>query len=104
MPPSTRHLTYTLNRAKPGSLSATVSVAFLQEKLTLPPKLAGPIVSRIKILSNLKIDEHRVPQDGRFQIKVDADLIDLRVSIMPSVYGEKSGDPSAGKRRRNAYT
>ncbi|KXK26590.1 MAG: Type II secretion system protein E [candidate division WS6 bacterium OLB20] len=61
----------------------------LQEKLTLPPKLAGPIVSRIKILSNLKIDEHRVPQDGRFQIKVDADLIDLRVSIMPSVYGEK---------------
>lgn len=61
----------------------------LQEKLTLPVKLAGPVVSRIKILSNLKIDEHRVPQDGRFQIKVENELIDLRVSVMPSVYGEK---------------
>ncbi|MFQ5492615.1 MAG: GspE/PulE family protein [Candidatus Dojkabacteria bacterium] len=61
----------------------------LSEKLTLPRKLGSAVVSRVKILSNLKIDEHRVPQDGRFQIKVDKDLIDLRVSIMPAVYGEK---------------
>lgn len=61
----------------------------LSEKLVLPSKLAPSVVSRIKILSNLKIDEHRVPQDGRFQVKVDQDLIDLRVSILPSSYGEK---------------
>ncbi|MEI7578769.1 MAG: ATPase, T2SS/T4P/T4SS family [bacterium] len=61
----------------------------LTEKLILPKKLGSAVVSRIKILSNLKIDEHRVPQDGRFQIKSDSEYIDLRVSIMPAVYGEK---------------
>ncbi len=61
----------------------------LSEKLTLPKKLANPIVSRIKILSNLKIDEKRIPQDGRFQVKNSNKLIDIRVSIMPTVYGEK---------------
>jgi len=61
----------------------------LEEKLTLPKKLGGAVVSRIKILSNLKIDEHRMPQDGRFQIKSQGEFIDLRVSIMPAVYGEK---------------
>jgi len=61
----------------------------LSEKLTLPKKLLPSIVSRIKILSNLKIDEHRVPQDGRFQAKMGNELIDLRVSIIPAVYGEK---------------
>ena len=57
--------------------------------MTLPKKLANPIVSRIKILSNLKIDEKRIPQDGRFQVKNGNKLIDIRVSIMPTVYGEK---------------
>ncbi|MCA9386163.1 Flp pilus assembly complex ATPase component TadA [Candidatus Dojkabacteria bacterium] len=61
----------------------------LVEKLTLPKKLAAPVASRIKILSSLKIDEHRLPQDGRFQIKFGKVIFDLRVSIMPSVYGEK---------------
>ncbi len=61
----------------------------LSERLTLPRKLAGPVVSRLKILSNLKIDEHRVPQDGRFQIKVGEKAVDIRISIMPSMYGEK---------------
>ncbi len=60
----------------------------LTEKLVLPAKLAPSLVSRIKILSNLKIDEHRVPQDGRFQIKVDQDFVDLRVSVVPTAYGE----------------
>lgn len=61
----------------------------LSEKLTFPKKLDKPVVARIKILSNLKIDEHRIPQDGRFQVKMEEYLVDVRVSIMPSVYGEK---------------
>lgn len=61
----------------------------LSEKLSFPKKLEKSVVARIKILSNLKIDEHRVPQDGRFQVKMDEQLVDIRVSIMPSVYGEK---------------
>ena len=61
----------------------------LSEKLNFPKKLEKPVVARIKILSNLKIDEHRIPQDGRFQVKMDNQLVDIRVSMMPSVYGEK---------------
>ena len=61
----------------------------LTEKLTIPRKLLSAVVTRIKILSNLKIDEHRIPQDGRFQIKGDKTLVDVRVSVMPSIYGEK---------------
>ncbi len=61
----------------------------LSEKLVLPLKLAPSVVSRIKILSNLKIDEHRIPQDGRFQVKIDQEQIDLRVSIIPTAFGEK---------------
>ncbi|MFW5702970.1 MAG: GspE/PulE family protein, partial [Candidatus Dojkabacteria bacterium] len=61
----------------------------LQEKLTLPKKLHPSVVSRVKILSNLKIDEHRIPQDGRFQVKLGETAVDLRVSVVPAVYGEK---------------
>ncbi len=61
----------------------------LYEKLSLPSELLSPIVTRIKILSNLKIDEHRIPQDGRFQAKSSDRVIDMRVSIMPSIHGEK---------------
>lgn len=61
----------------------------LGEKLTIPKELVGPVVTRIKILSNLKIDEHRVPQDGRFQFKAANKIIDMRVSVIPTVYGEK---------------
>ena len=61
----------------------------LSEKLNFPKKLEKPVVARVKILSNLKIDEHRVAQDGRFQVKMDEQIVDIRVSIMPSVYGEK---------------
>lgn len=60
----------------------------LTEKLIIPRKLLSSLVTRIKILSNLKIDEHRIPQDGRFQIKGDK-TVDVRVSMMPSIYGEK---------------
>lgn len=61
----------------------------MSEKLSLPRKLIPPIISRLKILADLKIDEHRIPQDGRIQIKIDDNLVDLRVSIVPTVYGEK---------------
>ncbi len=61
----------------------------MNEKLTLPKHLGSAIVSRIKILSDLKIDEKRIPQDGRFKIRSDKYKVDLRVSIMPTIYGEK---------------
>ena len=61
----------------------------MTERLALPSNLNPALVSRVKILSNLKIDEKRVPQDGRFPIKVNGAKIDLRVSTMPTIYGEK---------------
>jgi len=61
----------------------------LHDTMNLPTHILPALVSRIKILSNMKIDEHRVPQDGRFDIKVDNREIDLRVSISPTVFGEK---------------
>ncbi len=57
---------------------------------TSPPKaLQMPIASRMKILAGLDIAERRVPQDGRFRIRVSGKEIDLRVSILPTVHGEK---------------
>lgn len=61
----------------------------LQEKLTLPRSIHESLVSRIKILAEMKIDEKRVPQDGRFNFKTSTQEIDLRVSTLPVVYGEK---------------
>lgn len=61
----------------------------LQEKYVLPRNVNDAVVSRIKILSNLKIDEKRVPQDGRFFFSADGNDVDLRVSTLPTTYGEK---------------
>lgn len=61
----------------------------LREIMKLPKSTEAPLVSRIKILSNLKIDEHRIPQDGQFTIKVDNKEIDLRIAISPVVWGEQ---------------
>ncbi len=61
----------------------------LREIMQLPKSTEPPLVSRIKILSNLKIDEHRVPQDGEFTVKVSGRDIDLRISISPVVWGEQ---------------
>jgi len=61
----------------------------LQERLTLPKEIHSSVVSRIKILSNLKIDEKRIPQDGRIKIEVGGREIDLRVATMPTSFGEK---------------
>jgi len=51
-------------------------------------KFQSPIISRIKVMSDLDIAERRVPQDGRFRLKIKDKTIDFRVSIMPSIYGE----------------
>jgi len=61
----------------------------LQEKLSLPKTIHEALVSRIKILSEMKIDEKRIPQDGRFTFKSKNDEVDLRVSTLPTVFGEK---------------
>ncbi len=61
----------------------------LREIMKLPKSTEAPLVSRIKILSNLKIDEHRIPQDGGFAIMVDNHAIDLRIAISPVVWGEQ---------------
>jgi len=54
-----------------------------------PRRLYAPIVSRIKILSEMDIAERRLPQDGRFKVKIEDRVVDLRVSIIPTVFGEK---------------
>jgi len=61
----------------------------LREIMTLPKSTEPPLISRIKILSNLKIDEHRIPQDGEFSIKVGEFTIDLRIAISPVIWGEQ---------------
>lgn len=61
----------------------------LTDKLELPIKMGPALVSRIKILSKLKIDVKRVPQDGRFYVRVGKEEVDLRVSTLPTVFGEK---------------
>jgi len=61
----------------------------LREIMRLPKSTEPALVSRIKILSNLKIDEHRIPQDGQFTIKVEDMEIDLRIAISPTVWGEQ---------------
>jgi type IV pilus assembly protein PilB len=61
----------------------------LHDAMTLPKKVMDGIVARIKILSNLKLDEHRLPQDGRFKIEQDARRVAFRVSMLPVYSGEK---------------
>lgn len=61
----------------------------LREIMKLPKSTEPPLISRIKILANLKIDEHRIPQDGEFSIKVADKAIDLRIAISPVIWGEQ---------------
>lgn len=61
----------------------------LHTSLLLPKSTHSAIVSRIKILTNLKIDESRVPQDGRFRSRISGTIIDFRVSTFPTINGEK---------------
>ena len=61
----------------------------LRDILTVPRELQAAVISRIKVMSGLDITERRVPQDGRFNVKVRDKDIDLRISTLPTVYGEK---------------
>ncbi|MFQ5905522.1 MAG: type IV-A pilus assembly ATPase PilB [bacterium] len=61
----------------------------LHEVLSPPYRLKGAVTSRVKIMANLDIAERRIPQDGRIKVKVGQKTIDLRVSIVPTLYGEK---------------
>lgn len=61
----------------------------LREIMQLPKSIEPALVSRIKILSNLKIDEHRIPQDGQFAVAAAGKEVDLRIAISPVVWGEQ---------------
>ncbi|MDP3726513.1 MAG: ATPase, T2SS/T4P/T4SS family [bacterium] len=61
----------------------------LYTSLQLPISVLNSVVARIKVMANLKLDEKRKPQDGRFPMKVEGRTIDLRVSTFPTYYGEK---------------
>jgi len=61
----------------------------LHDVVELPSSIHDALIARIKILSNLRIDEHRVPQDGRFSFKIEDEEESVRVSILPAFYGEK---------------
>jgi type IV pilus assembly protein PilB len=72
----------------------------LREEAALPVELAQPVISRIKVISNLKIDENRIPQDGRFRSKISGRDVDFRISTFPTPLGEKVAirvlDPTTG--------
>jgi type IV pilus assembly protein PilB len=61
----------------------------LQKKVDIPKDIRASIISRVKILSGIKIDESRLPQDGRIQMIIDNRAVDFRVSTMPTAFGEK---------------
>lgn len=62
----------------------------LHDAMTLPSTAAAGIVARIKVLANLKLDEKRLPQDGRFKMETETDKVSFRVSILPTFFGEKT--------------
>jgi type IV pilus assembly protein PilB len=61
----------------------------LHDAMTLPKIAADTIVARLKVLSNLKLDQKRLPQDGRFKMEMDGQKVSFRVSILPIYFGEK---------------
>ena len=62
----------------------------LRDAMVLPKNIAAGLTARIKVLANLKLDEKRLPQDGRFKIEMGEDKVSFRVSILPIFYGEKA--------------
>lgn len=61
----------------------------LHDAMVLPKTAASSVIARIKFLSNLKLDEKRLPQDGRFKVESEAQKVSFRVSVLPTYYGEK---------------
>jgi type IV pilus assembly protein PilB len=77
---------------EPQALGTIVRVrvdGVLRELARIPPELQNSLISRIKILSNMDISERRIPQDGRFLVQIGTRHVDLRVSSLPTHYGEK---------------
>jgi len=78
----------------------------MREVLTVPRELQNSVIARVKIMSGLDISERRVPQDGRFNVRVKDKDIDLRISTLPTIYGEKIVarllDKSGGKLSKDA--
>jgi type IV pilus assembly protein PilB len=62
----------------------------LREFMTVPPKLQGGVIARLKILGNLDIAERRVPQDGRFSVRLGSTRVDLRMATLPTIFGEEA--------------
>ena len=62
----------------------------LRDALNLPTEMLSELIGRIKILSNLRLDEHQSAQDGRFRISKELDIVDVRVAVSPSYYGESA--------------
>jgi len=62
----------------------------LHDAMVLPKEAEMSVTARIKVLSNLKLDEKRLPQDGRFKVEMNGEKVSLRVSILPTFYGEKT--------------
>ncbi len=62
----------------------------LQEILSLPKEISPILIARIKVVSNLQIDIHNAPQDGRFRFPLEDQFIDIRVSVIPTFHGEKA--------------
>ncbi len=61
----------------------------LHDAMTLPKSATAGIAARIKVLANLKLDEKRLPQDGRFKMETDSEKVSFRVSVLPTFFGEK---------------
>ncbi|QQG38093.1 MAG: type II/IV secretion system protein [Candidatus Kaiserbacteria bacterium] len=61
----------------------------LHDAMELPKHAAAAITARVKVLANMRLDEHRLPQDGRFGVEAGAEKISFRVSVLPTYYGEK---------------
>ncbi|MBP6945950.1 MAG: type II/IV secretion system protein [Candidatus Pacebacteria bacterium] len=62
----------------------------LHDAMELPKNISAGVTARIKVLANLKLDEKRLPQDGRFKMEADRERVSLRVSVMPTYFGEKT--------------
>lgn len=62
----------------------------LHDAMELPKNISAGVTARIKVLANLKLDEKRLPQDGRFKMEADKERVSLRVSVMPTYFGEKT--------------
>ena len=76
----------------------------LYEMVPPPRHLAMAISSRIKVMSNLDIAERRLPQDGRIELNVGGNPVDMRVSILPTMFGESVRHPRARPHRRRRST